>query len=238
MPVFPVTSAPVGLVLGVSQPAGSSFTPLSLTPIAWWDFSTLAGVDGSAISTIADLSGNSHTATQPTGGNQPLVKAGVNGINSLKVGLFDGVDDGLLTTAFTTSQPFVVYAVVAGGGAAGNPRYLGTGDTSASVRAGWDAGGADNFAGASLIGVGGTPANPKVVTSVFNGVSSSIRLDGAAHVAGDVGAGSLTGGMTIGNSASTLAQPWNGKVGELFVVAGSSVSTAAEAYLKAKWGTP
>jgi hypothetical protein len=68
---------------GVFPPPGSGTpftTPAAMTGIqGWYDFSTLAGVDGSAIASIADGSANARTASQATGANQPLVKAGANG---------------------------------------------------------------------------------------------------------------------------------------------------------------
>lgn len=66
--------------------------------VFWADGSRFAAVDGTAESTLANLSptGSANNGTQPTGGNQPLFKMGVNGINSRGVLRFDGVDDFLL----------------------------------------------------------------------------------------------------------------------------------------------
>lgn len=213
------------------------FSPLSLSPAFWYDFSQLAGADGSAISSIPDLSANARTASQATGIKQPLVKAGVNGINGLKVGLFDGVQTVLTTAAFTIAQPMVVYAVITGGGA-GPQRFWSSADASLSVRTGFSASpdGPSNFAGLSLAATSGVAANPKVMTSVFNGASSLIRINGVQIVVGDTGAGTVSNGIAIG--AALSAQFWGGKIGELLGHPGSTVSTAYEASLKTKWGTP
>jgi hypothetical protein len=213
--------------------AGGVFNPLSLSPAVWYDFSTLAGADGSAIASIADLSGNARTASQATGTLQPLVKAGVNGINGLKVGLSDGVDDTLTSTSFSLAQPFVVYAVVTGGGS-GPLRYFSSLDLAARV--GWANNGPSNFAGTEITVANGTTAAPKVVTSVFNGASSLIRVDGVQVLTGDAGAGTIATGVSVFSTGAF--QFWNGKIGEVLLQPGASVSTSYEAALKAKWGTP
>jgi hypothetical protein len=74
------------------------------------------------------------------------------------------------------------------------------------------------------------------MTSVFNGMSSLIRVDGAQVVSGDTGAGGIATGVSVGSAGAF--QFWNGKVGEVLLHAGTTVSTAYEAALKAKWGTP
>lgn len=223
-------------LMGAGPELGTPFTPLSLSPIAWYDFSLLAGADGSAISTFNDGSGNAHTLTQATGTLQPLVKAGVNGINSLKVAQFDGVDDSMNTASFSFNQPFVVYGVITGG-AASVVRFWTDGNLA--VRCGYDNTPAPNvFGGNTLATVASAPiANPKVMTTVFNGASSLVRVDGTQVESGDIGAGNGTIGMYVG-SAGSIAQWWNGKIGELLIAPGSSVSTAYEAALKTKWGTP
>lgn len=222
-------------LMGAGPEASGAFSPLSLTPTVWYDFSLLAGADGSAISSFNDASGNNRTLTQGTGAAQPLVKAGVNGINSLKVALFDGVDDSMNTASFAFNQPFTVYGVVTGG-AAGSVRFWTDGNLA--VRCGYDnVPGVNVFAGNTLAGASAAIATPKVMTTVFNGASSLVRVDGTQVIAGDIGAGNGTIGMFVG-SAGAIAQFWNGKVGELLVAPGASVSTAYEAALKTKWGTP
>jgi hypothetical protein len=58
-----------------------------------YDTRRLAGGNGDAISTMADLTGNGLTATQSTSGLQPLLQTGGNGINGSTVLLFDGSND-------------------------------------------------------------------------------------------------------------------------------------------------
>jgi hypothetical protein len=58
-----------------------------------YDTRRLAGGNGDAISTMADLTGNGLTATQSTSGLQPLLQTGGNGINGSTALLFDGSND-------------------------------------------------------------------------------------------------------------------------------------------------
>lgn len=214
---------------------GGAFNPATMTGIqGWWDFSTLGLTDGTAIASISDGSANARTASQGTAGSRPLCKTGANGINSLSVGLFDGVDDSLVTAAFTLAQPLTVYVVIAGGND-GPGRYFA--GTDLSLRAGWGNSfqQVNNYAGTALsFNTSTLSANPKVVTSVFSGASSLIRVDGVQVVAGDTSTGGIGGGVALGSAS---AQFWTGKIGEVFFTNVATVSTAAEAYLKAKWGT-
>lgn len=214
---------------GAGPEVASAFSPLSLSPAVWYDFSTTAG-GGAAIASISDLSGNARTASQGTAGSRPTSQSAV--INGLNVGRFDGVDDLLSITPFTLAQPLAVYAVVTG---AANRYFGGT-----NFRVGYDATPqANNFAGATLIGGSAATATPKVITSIFNGVSSVIRINGTQVAAGDAGTGGFSVGAGVGiGSEGDASQFWAGDIGELFVVASSAPSTSGENYLRTKWGTP
>lgn len=210
-------------------------TPASMTGIqGWYDFSASGVADGVAITSLTDGSGNGRTITGAATA-QPLSKTGANGINNLAVALFDGVNDVMTTASFSVSQPFTIYAVVTGGGA-GPLRYFAN-LTTEVVRVGYDATtGANAFAGVSLTGTGTAAANPKVVTTVFNGASSIIRVDRSQVTSGDAGSSNIANGISVGGTGT--AQFWNGKIGELFWTNVASVDTGAETYLKNKWGTP
>lgn len=91
---------------GLQIKTGGTFDPTTITGLALW-FKADAGlldasdapitVDGTAIKTWQDQSGNTKHAVQATGANQPLYKAGIT--NGKPVVRFDGSNDTLVTPA-------------------------------------------------------------------------------------------------------------------------------------------
>src|SRR3990172_1742397 len=91
--------------LGRSRRRVSAFSPLSLSPVLWLDFSDLSTLftdsagtipvtsDGDVIGYAADLSGNGNHATQATTLNKPVWKAAIQ--NGLGAGLWDKTNDYL-----------------------------------------------------------------------------------------------------------------------------------------------
>lgn len=82
--------------------AGGSFSPLDLSPAAWYDASDSATIteSGGLISAWNDKSGNANHLAQATGANQPTyTSAGQNGKN---VVTFDGTSDIMRCTPGAT----------------------------------------------------------------------------------------------------------------------------------------
>lgn len=76
-----------------------AFSPLALSPMAWFDASNAASIisSGGAVSQWSDLSGNGYHATQGTGASQPITGTRtVNGLNGLD---FDGTNDQMTLPA-------------------------------------------------------------------------------------------------------------------------------------------
>jgi hypothetical protein len=221
-------------LMGAGPETASSFSVLSLSPTVWYDFSTTAG-GGAAITSISDLSGNGRTASQATGSKQPTSQSAVQ--NGRNIGRFDGTDDELLTASFAISQPFIVYAALANlTGNAG--RYFSSGDGAIRVGASSAVPGHDLFAGSALGATytAGAYNAFRQVTVIVNGASTIMRSNGVQDGTGNIGANNGTTGIALGSQ--NASQFWGGDYGEVFAVAGSTLSTAAENYLKARWGTP
>ena len=96
----------IGIIpLGQSR-RRAAFSPLSLSPVLWLNFSDISTLftdsagtipvtaDGDVIGYAADKSGNGNHATQATTLNKPLWKAAIQ--NGLGAGLWDGSNDYLL----------------------------------------------------------------------------------------------------------------------------------------------
>lgn len=236
----------MGVGLG-SYGATQSFTPLSLAPSLWLDASvasslfqnsngtTAATADGDPVGYWADLSGNARHVTQATGTKRPALKLAIqNGRNVVRG---DGVDDTMIKTGLSISQPYTVFIaaqwptvgdrpVIDGGGASNRLLVRREGTNKAA----WNTG--TEIAGTTL------SSGWHVFTALGNGASSLLRVDGALNVAGNAGAQSIT--------ALTLLAYFNGSnpsaidIGEIIVLpADATVNfSQVEAYLRSKWGTP
>lgn len=167
--------------------------------------------DGSPVSSWADSSGNGHTLSQATAGNQPtLDDAQLNGHDIVVFDSNTGATRDYLTKVLspTWSNPLMVFAV---GKFAANP---GTG-VSLSIF------GAETFLG--LSNVGGTtfyasndgtlltasPTNQSTTAwqvwgYEFNGASSKIRIGGILKNTGNAGSTALTN-LTLGSIGSATA---------------------------------
>jgi hypothetical protein len=108
---------------GVIDSHVTSFTPASISNISlWYAANSITGkVDGDAIASWSDLSGNGNNMVQATGTKQPLYKTGqVNGLPALR---FDSTDDAMGTT-YSVSNPFSAFVVYAWTGTGGARRVL------------------------------------------------------------------------------------------------------------------
>ena len=205
---------------------------------------TLATADGDPIGSWSDLSGSDRHAAQATSTKRPLLKTGANGINSLPVARFDGVDD-FLQAAFglTMTQPSTLFAVVKLTSATGGTgRYIFDG---ASVESNLlqSQGGTTNwtvYGGSGNVGTVASDTNPHVIRAVWNGANSNIGIDGAAGDTGNAGAATTTG-ITMGIGGNGTTGPAPVSVGEVIRYSGNITGTDRtniETYLKNKWGTP
>lgn len=246
------------------RPVASGFDPRSLGSLAYWldasDASTITTVSG-AVSEWRSKAGTGLAATQSTAANRPAyTMAGQNGRN---VVTFDGVEgsagDSLVTSTLSISQPFtVVWAGRSNGRAAGvspaDGPYIFDGSTSGTrVVIGWNSTGtiANNgrlllFSGGATTveAASGTQAYNEwsVVTSVFNGSSSSLRANGAAVATGTLGATGITAlrlGTRFDQAATSAATFFEGPWGAFLVyskVLSADEIARVERYLARLWG--
>jgi len=112
----------VNKVLLLSKPPAAAFSPLSLSPAAWYDFSDLTTLftdaarttpvtaDGDVIGGVTDKSGNGFHATQATTANKPLWKAAIQ--NGRGVARLDGVNDYLSVSISLAAGSLTVFMAV------------------------------------------------------------------------------------------------------------------------------
>lgn len=225
-------------------PTNSYVLPGGGPPVAgyllWFDASDTASITDAgagAVSQWNDKSGNGLHLTQGTGANRPTT--GTRTLNSKNVVDFDGTNDVLITADFTQAQPVTVFAVAAEDvTTAGAQQVVGNGNVTPTLFSQFSTT-YRYFAGTLQSGSGlSVDTNPHIWVGVFNGVSSSLRIDGTPVSTGNPGAnGWSTKPLRIG--ASFTPDSWfNGIVAEVIVypsaLSGGDLA-AVEAYLDAKW---
>jgi hypothetical protein len=225
------------------RPTASGFDPRRIAGlVAWWDWSDASTVtlNGTSVSATADKSGNGHTLSQTTAGNQPpYILAGLNGRN------VRGAGNLLNSTTFSVSQPntFFCVAKIDAGVTVTNRRFfdnLLVGARQTSIFAPTIP--APQFwSGSSFIGntsAAVSSGGPAFVNTVqFNGASSFGRANGVQYGSGNSGSNNL-GAISIGAEGSGLAGVVPGIFGEVLMYGSLTLSQvqAIEKYLMTKWG--
>ena len=176
------------------QNSGAGFAIPSANLAAHYDASIGSSItEATGVSVWADLSGNGRNLLQATGADQPVYSAANSSIT------FDGVSDFLQTAAFTLVQPETMYIVMNQVSWA-SADYLTDGVNADSgvivqvtttpnmiAHAGINSTANTNLA----VGADG------VACVVFNGASSSFKVNNTTPVSGNFGANDM-GGFTLG----------------------------------------
>jgi hypothetical protein len=215
----------------------------------WLDAGRLGLSNGQAVASWPDVSGNGHTATQGTSSSRPVyVASAVNGQPAVQ---FDGVNDYLPNTSFTTlsgktgTTAFVVFQA----------------DTTSTNRVAFCESGrnVNSQVYANLVytyattGKWGraafTSKNWTIWNSVYDGTQGSnatrlkLYLDGVAQTlayGATIPAVLSTGaGYDVGRPQATNLAYWDGNIAEVIVYArtlSESDRLAVEGYLKQKYG--
>lgn len=171
----------------------STFDPSTISGLkAWYKADALVLNDNDPVASWTDSSGSGNHATEAT--NKPLYKTGI--VNSLPVVRFDGIDDRL-RSGFVLADPHTVFTVGVWRNA-----YSASDRVMLDGVNGWD--GAfyrqssttvHLYVGAVDAGliVTTTPQSWHYYTAIFNGASSSLRVDGGTPGTGNPGTASPGG---------------------------------------------
>ena len=218
----------------------SSFDPADYGAVALWGGARYETgyANNDSVSSVADFSGNSRTASQGTAAAQPTFKAAgeVAGV-SLPVLYFDG-GDVLNTASFTTlTQPYTVAFVAKSATTAANNSPFGSNEgtsytgISGRTTATWLA-----YANAAGF-TGGTSTSWSVVVVVFDGSSSFMYVNGT-KTTGNASTRSFVSGAAIGAWRATF-EKFNGHIGEWVLWSEGLTdgeASAACAALQSDWG--
>ena len=186
------------------------------------------------VTDLADALGNLTALSQSTAANQPSLGAGQLG--ELDGMLFDGSNDSLSTSAFSSalSQPNFIASVFRDtlgtssatsrfihGGIAGSSNQHNFWENTAQfhMRAGTSAGPYDSIS-----------TNNRVAGLLFNGASSSMIIDNTTH-ATSAGTASVTG-LRVGINAAGSGDYWTGYIGAVVIFDGSPSTAVRDRMLE------
>lgn len=196
---------------------------------ARYDFTEYSGS-----SNFSDLTGNGYDLV-----NGQITDV-TESINGYKAGNFDGADDYVSTNTFSSiSQPFTIFSVgrLDDSGSEGtihalddntelNTRYYDYDDV-------WRL-----YGGSNVLDGGSYTGNPRIITSVYDGSNSLLRLDGSDVASGDGGTAS-SNSIVLGYRPDNNLSYFTGAIGELLYYPDRRTSTQineVESYLSDEWG--
>ncbi len=191
--------------------------------------------DGDVIGAWDDRSGKNRDVLQSTTVDKPTLRLNVR--NGKPIIRFDGVSDFLQASYADIAQPYVRFVVLESDG--GNLEHIiNSVDSNSAVIFVFNAAGVKFhiFAGSSIIGPL-LDTNWHILTGVFNGASSSIRLDGSATL-GDAGVTAIDGGATIGALNTGAGNFFGGDIAEVldYTNINTSEIELIEQYLSDRYG--
>lgn len=219
--------------------AAAPFDPLSISGLAAWYDATVGVTDAGsgAVSQWNDQSGNGRHLTA-AGSERPTT--GTRTQNSRNVIDFSGSNSMASSSSFTqgTSDTVFVVCLNDDGSDATAQVVYNSSNGAARTRMNkiatnvWTITSGTNLSG-------GTPdTNPHLITGVFGGASSILRLDGSQLASGTAGTSSGSSAPFLG-AAPAGGQRWDGWIAEVLhydsVLSGPDIALV-EAYLTAKWG--
>jgi len=191
---------------------------------ARYDFSQESGS-----SPVTDQTGNGFGIS----GSYTGVSATINGVQA---GDFDGTNDALdVQFSSNESQPITIAAVAECTVSSGRNGLSDGVANNFNLEWRFDTDNYDAFAGAGLSG-GSPDQDPHIITILYDGANSVIRVDGTQIVSGDVGTNQLDG-ITLGSRLGSQAH-FEGQIGEWFIYPQdkSAKFSDIEQYLSLKWG--
>lgn len=215
--------------------SAGGFTP-SGSPVGHWSADTITGLeDTDPVGTWPDQSGNGYDASQATASKKPSYQT--NELNGNPIVRFDGGDCLVAATWGDEAQPNTIFTVLKISGWGGiRMAYCGAVANKRNQ--------INNVNNTKQIAMyaGSNPSTGKyfigdsfdIVTAVFNGASSYVRLNTSQSGNVSVGTQPLAG-VTIGSYLNQTGYFWNGDIAELIVYNSAEDPTDNESGLNTKY---
>lgn len=237
--VAPLATAIAGQQSGQYHSAATTAIPSQFTGlIAWYVADDLAAgsTHGASVQTWADRSTSTNTMLQSLTTRRPSYLTNQrNGLPTVRFGT-NSVMEALFTTV---PQPFTVIFIATAQQDSSQPANstLFSDESNAVSFYNNPNQGFAMSAGTNLNGTAANyDANWHIYGLVYNGSTSTYRVDGASSVTGNVGTNSLTNGLTLSGKTTT---GWNGDIGEFMVynraLSDSNISTIEHGYMIPRW---
>lgn len=239
------------------HPAPTAWTPPSQSGLQAWfknesgaydatSGGSLVTSDGSSVARWEDQSGNSSHVTQSTSGNRPVLKTGANGINGHAVLQYDGTNDDMSLSSWSTSgNDFTLFAVYSLNSDVGYC-IAETSSTSVDSWWRWDSGGGEGYWGVFLSSrIASQPpsmpttGNHYLVARVTSGGTYEIYLDGASAYSTTSFSFVAPSRISIGSLGDGNANKYtNGKIAEvgIYSVNSSTLRDNLNTYMATKYG--
>ena len=203
-----------GDVVEVREDTGQTTQSFTAAQILNGDLVAFCGVGDGFVSTWYDQSGNGNDATQATTTAQPkIVDAGslvTGGID------FDGVDDELNGASLSLSSLATSFSVTNAIAGITNSYVWSVNGTSGFVDYYTPTELPSIFASSVLSSATPVSGVAALKTSLFNGASSVIRVDGTQVASGDSGTNISTGALVIGGG-NAAGDRMEGSIAELII---------------------
>jgi len=232
-----------------SRFTSAAFSPTDISSLyAWYDASDLTTIDKDGSDRVSEWRNKEGTTArdflQATGGSQPLW---VDNDKNLEDVIDFGSSRYMLTAAalsavtppvttfFATQNPATsanthhILTNHSTGGASYMPWYKESND---SWRYAYTTGGAETFTDATLLGAW------SYITTISNGTSSKVRVDGTDKATTPTGTALDMSGFSVGRYNNVGGRYWEEKIGEIIVydkLLDATEIGQVETYLSDKW---
>jgi len=227
---------------GLVAPGYVSELPVAYSNlVAWYPFDS-ARYTGSNADDVTGIIGGSGDDTAFDGTVNGATYQSSGGVTDINAGTnsgaydFDGTNDALdVQFSSNESQPITIAAVAECTVSSGRNGLSDGVANNFNLEWRFDTDNYDAFAGAGLSG-GSPDQDPHIITILYDGANSVIRVDGTQIVSGDVGTNQLDG-ITLGSRLGSQAH-FEGQIGEWFIYPQdkSAKFSDIEQYLSLKWG--
>ncbi len=225
------------IVKGKADAVTPAISPSAISPTLWIAADRLAYSPFAQVTTITDLSGNGRNFTGPNGGGQVYPALVPNFLNGLPVLSVTGVSfQNMDTASFTLAQPHIVFAVFKKATATNKVLFTDK-TTGATMFYNFTSTTASMYSGSNA-SVTLTPTNWNIAALVFDGASSSYRINtGGSATTNSPGTTGISGGFRLFDFSSG-GFPFDGWLAELILAptpTGAQIEGVIQ-YLSTKWG--